>query len=224
MKVPNLIDNCANDSQVVVKKTISKRPRQSKKETPYMKALKAASSNIKEQALTELRHTCPHCKKKFSSEKLATVHRTLNTRSCIGQWFVCKRCLKMFDCQSELKIHQSKLRICEDSIYVKQSLNKNIPPPELVNQLRMEKGTKDLGSVDAYLRNVVLRAEKTEIFPTLEVCTLDQLKIFLNIVEHLSTVERLESIGFLAEFSNKVGVSPEKAVLVKAFVIRHTTL
>ena len=92
---------------------------------------------------------------------------------------------------------------------------------DTVNRLKLRKGVNDVGSVHGYFHNVIKRGDQTEVHNTLDACSLTDLAVFQNIVEEQMAFDVL---GQMANFANKPDISPEKVAIIKAFILKNTTL
>jgi len=191
-----------------------------------VKANENGKANAKEEPKTEppveVLNKCNKCSKTFVSEQALKKHRAFKNVGCIGAWHICKRCFQCFDHLSDLRKHQSTVKLC-DATDVSVSITKSAATTlsDTVNRLRLRKGVNDVGSVHAYFHNVIKRGNQMEVHNTLEACTLSDLAVFQSIVEEQMA---LDVLGQMANFANKPDVSSEKAVLIKAFILKNTTL
>lgn len=164
---------------------------------------------------------CNKCGKEFLSKQALTKHRAFTQVGCIGAWHVCKRCFQCFDHLSELRRHQSTIKLCDDLSSASASASASASLPETINKLKLRKAVVDAGSLEGYFTHVIDRANETEIHNTLEACTLDDLSLFCNVVENNNALNVLSE---MAVFANRLDVSPEKVAKIKAFILKSTTL
>lgn len=168
----------------------------------------------------EVLNKCNKCSRTFVSEQALKKHRAFKNVGCIGAWHICKRCFQCFEHLSDLRKHQSTVKVC-DATDVSVGVTASTTLSETVNRLRLRKGVNDVGSVHGYFHNVIKRGIQSEVHNTLEACSLSDLAVFQSIVEEQTA---LDVLGQMANFANKPDVSLEKVAIIKAFILKNTTL
>jgi len=175
--------------------------------------------------------SCYKCGEAFADER--SLERHLNSQrsgSCIGVWFVCRRCLNFFDTPSELKRHQSLKRGCAKALLggkmVKASASGKEVPIEAMTAVRLKKGAQDAGGMPAYLERVVLRGNHQEIQDVLQACTVEDLGVFLDYVQSVAddTALFIDLLAVLSNYGNTEDISPEKRAKIRPFVELNITL
>jgi len=168
---------------------------------------------------------CPKCDGTFADEKTLEQHIRRKKGSCIGAWYVCKRCTRFFSHQSELERHQSSKNPC--LLYPTTPMQSDIPK-EVAAWIRYEKAIRDNLSTRNYLERVVRRRNLTELTNVLEACSaVDDLPILLELVSALSeedTAAFLKILGTLSDFANGDTTSLEKRTVLQEYVNKNVTL
>jgi hypothetical protein len=184
-----------------------------------------SAKELAEQAIEECR--CNRCNKVFSDPKALKHHHSIRELSCIGMWYVCKRCLQHFDTPSTIRAHQSRKKVCSPNGAAVDNADDN-GTSHSVKALLLHKGAQDAGSTIEYFRHAVIRSDKAELMSILDICSLADIDSVFEVLKELKRNDRdglvITALGVLAEFANKPRTSPEKAAKIRAFVIENTIL
>jgi len=168
---------------------------------------------------------CNCCGKRFQNSATLERHKATH-RPCdgIGTWYVCKRCLKPFPELSKIRRHHDIKNPCEYKL--PQLPRERLPPPQVVNKLRVNKGIEDNdGKINKYFESVIRRDNQPELFAMLDTISLDELSEFLSTLKQTcEDFEFIQYLSALAVFSNQPDISPEKESIVKEYVLNNTTL
>jgi uncharacterized C2H2 Zn-finger protein len=168
---------------------------------------------------------CPKCEATFADEKTLEQHSRRKKGSCIGAWYVCKRCTRFFGHQSELERHQAAVKPC--LLYPTAPMQPEIPK-EVSAWIRYEKAIRDNLSTRNYLERVVRRRCVPELMNVLEACSVaDDLPILLELVSALNGEDTggfLKILGTLSDFANGETTSLEKRTVLQEYVNKNVTI
>ena len=175
--------------------------------------------------------SCYKCGEPFSDERSLQRHLTSKTiGSCIGVWYVCRRCLEFFDKPSVLRRHQGLKRGCAKAVLggktIHHTTTADSVPLEAMVAVRLKRGAEDAGGMMPYLQHVVNRGNHQEMRDVLQACSVSELDVLLGYVQTASddTALFIDLLAQLSDFSNTEDVSPEKRAKLKDFVNRNVTL
>ena len=164
---------------------------------------------------------CDKCDRKFSDKKALQDHLTRRYKSCIGIWYVCKRCNGFFDTPSAISRHQGLKTACEAATVPSGGAETR----EAALAIRLQKGIDDAGSIQNYLAHVVEREDEQEIADVLESCLMEHAELLLKMIGEIEYMGRkINLLAILADYANGETVSPERGAIIREFVDVHVTL
>lgn len=161
---------------------------------------------------------CGKCGVVFANNRSLEKHERSKNGSCIGAWFVCKRCTRFFDRQCDLERHQASTIVCASQIMT--PLDANVPR-EVSAWIRYEKAIRDNQSAAVYLERVVKRMQPDEVHTVLEACSLADLDVFLRHLVVLRDCDHGSFIKLLSQvsnFANMETTSLEKRAQIREFI------
>lgn len=169
---------------------------------------------------------CNACGKRFQNTCTLERHKASHI-PCegVGTWYVCRRCLHPFEKLSTIKRHHNNKTPC--TYKLPDLPRERLPPPTVVNKLRVMKGVEDNGGeMERYFEKVIERDNQLELFSMLDAISLEEVDTFLSSLKEKTSdkCEFIQYLSSLAEFSNRDDTSPEKAVKIKEYVLTNTTL
>ena len=170
---------------------------------------------------------CEKCGKIFADEYSLKHHMEKRTTSCIGIWYVCRRCLQCFKSASLIKIHQQQQKLCIPPNFEEPTPHTTtaMPPPELIKSLKLRKGAYDNGTMEAYLQRVIKRRNATEMRNVLEAVNISELYLMLKLIRELPNRSGIiDCLAHISSFANMPTTSPEKHATIQEFVAEQTTM
>ena len=172
---------------------------------------------------------CYKCSESFSDKHSLDRHNK-RSGSCIGVWYVCKRCLDFFDKPSELRKHQSLKRGCSKAVLSGKIIKVSVDIPfEAMATVRLKRGAEDAGNMMTYLEHVVARGNHQEMRDVLQACSIvDIHQLIVSIGKLADDVDKtglfIDLLAILSDFSNAGGTSPEKKALLQQFIDENIVL
>ena len=166
-----------------------------------------------------MQEVCPKCGETFKNLKHHL--EKIKKKSCIGVWYVCKRCGEFFEFESALLRHQSTKSVCE--LRTSTPLQPDIPR-EMSAPIRYLKAINDCGSKQEYLQRAVKRGLKQELLNVMEACSLDDLAAIFDAVQKSYPAHLFKILAVMSDFANQETVSLEKRAMIREFVDRNVTL
>lgn len=164
---------------------------------------------------------CEKCDMEFKCVKSLKDHKRRLKGSCMGGWYVCRRCTKFFNTLGELNRHQAIAKICP--------LNVTTPtqptiPKEIAAWVRYEKAISDAGGTDEYLKRAARRINPVEMNNVLEAASLTDIDKLFVIVNDLDDACKYHMLALLSDFANGNTTSLEKREQINQFVNKNIML
>lgn len=173
--------------------------------------------------LAAIKTQCPKC-----DAHVTDLPRHLKQRkSCIGAWYVCKRCTEPFETESKLTRHQSRKQVCQLRPKTPAS---GLVPKELAASLRYQKAIYDNnmnGDPIDYLRRAIKRRDPIELANVLEAATLTDLEVLFLCLQRQANRDNQQDynvLGLMSDYANGGTVSLEKRALIRNFVDQNVSL
>ena len=146
-------------------------------------------------------------------------------KSCIGIWYVCRRCGQFYEYESVLKEHQANKNMCK--LLISSPLQPDMPK-EMTAKIRYLKAISESGgSLNEYLKRAMRRASKDEITNIMEACSINDLTYVFNTLSDskVTTPTNLFKIlAVISDFANNDTTNLEKRTLIREFVDKQITL
>lgn len=163
---------------------------------------------------------CHKCGGSFSN--LEKHLKKSKKKSCIGIWYVCRRCGHFFEFESQIERHQSNKHLC--SFFVTTPLQSDMPR-EMAASIRYMKAISE--SRDNYLKRAIRRGLTDELTTIMEACSLDDLLFIFDLLSDLAATNStalFKILAIISDFANKDTTNLEKRMLIREFVDKHISL